>query len=236
MNNTVTIAWREYKAYFLTPIAYVYLTVFLCAINWLFFRGFFVMGAADMRALFDVLPWILLFFVPCVTMGKWAEEKRQGTLEIMFTLPVRDADIVAGKFLASVALLATALVLTLPSAATVALVGNMDWGPVIGGYLGALMLAGAYASLGLLISSLTENQIIAFVGSVAAIFVMLIIGTPFVIGTADTPFLKIVAYTGLASHFASISRGVIDIRDIVYYLSFMAFFLYLNLRAIRARR
>ncbi len=238
MNNTLTIAWREYRAYFTSPIAYVYLTVFLVAVNWLFFRGFFIMGEASMREFYDMLPWIFLFFVPCVTMGKWAEERRQGTLEIILTLPVRDIEIVIGKFLASLSLIATALALTLPAALTVALIGNMDWGPVVGGYAGALLLAGAYVSLGLLVSSFTDSQIIAFIGGVATIFIMLIIGTSFVIGTAGTPWSKIVAYLGLGTHFVSLSRGVIDSRDVIYYLSFMTLFIYLNFKIVgsRARR
>jgi len=228
------IARREYKAYFLSPIAYVYLVTFLVAANWLFFRGFFVIGQADMRAFFDMLPWIFLLLVPAVTMGKWAEERKLGTLEILFTLPVRDIDIIMGKFLAGLGLIATALALTLPAAFTVSIVGNLDWGPVIGGYVGALLMGGAFLSLGLAISALTESQIIAFVGGVAASFVMLLIGTPFVTGGAANPVTEVLAYLGLGTHFASISRGVIDSRDIFYYVSFIGFFMYLNWRILKA--
>ena len=236
MNAIITIAWREFRAYFTSPIAYVYLTVFLVAVNWLFFRGFFIMGQADMRLLFDILPWVFLFFVPAVAMGKWAEERKQGTLEIIFTLPVRDIDIVVGKFLAGLGLIASALALTLPAALTVSLVGNMDWGPVIGGYVGALLMSGAFLALSLLVSALTDSQLIAFVGGVAACFVMLIIGTPFVTGDASGPIAAMLAYVGLGSHFASISRGVIDSRDILYYASFIGFFMYLNLNVLKAKR
>jgi len=229
MNNTITIAWREFRAYFLSPIAYVYLTAFLVAVNWLFFRGFFIIGKADMRIFFEMMPWIFLFLVPAVTMGKWAEERRQGTLETLMTLPVSDSHVVLGKFLAGLWLVASALALTWPAAITVWFVGNLDWGPVIGGYAGALLLGGSCLALGLCVSSLTRSQIVAFVGGVAAIFVLLIVGSPLVIGGAGTPLTRLLGYSSLGTHFVSISRGVIDSRDVLYYLSFMGFFLFLNL-------
>jgi ABC-2 type transport system permease protein len=236
MNHVTTIAWREFKAYFLSPIAYVYLTTFLVAANWLFFRSFFIVGQADMRILFEMMPWIFLFFIPAVAMGKWAEERKQGTLETLFTLPLRDLDIVAGKFLAGMGLIAAALALTLPAPVTVSIVGELDWGPVAGGYIGLLLLGGAYLSLGLFVSALTENQIIAFVGGVAASFLMLIVGTPIIVGGARGAFAEALQYMGLGMHFVSIARGVIDTRDVVYYASFIGFFLYLNLRVVRGRR
>jgi ABC-2 type transport system permease protein len=238
MRNVITIAWREFKAYFLSPIAYVYLVVFLVAVNWFFFRVFFVIGQADLRPLFDMMPWIFLFFVPAVTMGKWAEEKKLGTLETLFTLPVRDIEIAVAKFLAALMLVALSLVLTMPIALTVALLGNMDWGPAIGGYLGCLLLGGAYIAIGLVVSALTESQIIAFVGGVAACFAMLVVGTPFITGGATSGFTQFLQYLGLGTHFASLSRGVIDSRDVIYYFSVIGFFMYLNLQILkfRARR
>ncbi|MFH1829981.1 MAG: ABC transporter permease subunit [Pseudomonadota bacterium] len=235
MTFIFTIARREFKAYFLSPIAYVYLIVFLVAVSWFFFRAFFIIGQADMRVFFEMIPWIFLFFAPAITMGKWAEERKQGTLETLFTLPVRDAEIVIAKFLAGLALLATALVLTIPIALTVALLGNMDWGPVIGGYIGALLLGGAYLSIGLLISALTESQIIAFIGGLAGCFVMLVIGTSFIAGDASGSFAHFLQYMGLGTHFASIARGVIDSRDVIYYLSVIVLFLYLNLKVLKVR-
>jgi ABC-2 type transport system permease protein len=235
MNNTFIIAKREFKAYFLSPIAYVYLTVFLVAMSWFFFRAFFIIGQADLRVLFDTMPWVFLFFVPAVTMGKWSEERKLGTLETLFTLPIRDTDIVIAKFLAALALVALSLALTLPIALTVALLGNMDWGPAIGGYAGCLFLGGAYIAIGLSISALTDSQIIAFVGGVAACFVMLVIGTPFITGGATNAFTQALQYAGLGTHFASISRGVIDSRDVIYYLSTIGFFLYINLQVLKLR-
>lgn len=238
MTPIFTIARREFKAYFLSPIAYVYLVAFLVAVNWFFFRAFFIIGQADMRVFFGMIPWVFLFFAPAVTMGKWAEERKLGTLETLLTLPVCDTDIVLGKFFASLALIATALLLTLPIAVTVAFLGYMDTGPVIGGYIGSLLLGGAYLSIGLVISALTESQIIAFIGGVAVCFLMLIIGTPFIAQGASTELTQFLQYLGLGTHFESISRGVIDSRDMLYYLSIIGFFLYLNVKVLkfRARR
>ncbi|MBI4126064.1 MAG: ABC transporter permease subunit, partial [Deltaproteobacteria bacterium] len=152
MKTIWTIAKREFTAYFTSPIAYVYLTVYLAVTNWFFFRGFFIIGQADVRGLLSITPWIFLFFVPAVAMGKWAEERKLGTLEILFTLPLRHRDIAVGKFLAGQLLIAVALALTLPTALTVSLLGPLDWGPVIGGYVGLLFLGGAYLAIGLFAS------------------------------------------------------------------------------------
>jgi ABC-2 type transport system permease protein len=235
MRSTWIIARREYKAYFISPIAYVYLITFLVITNWLFFRSFFVIGQADMRAFFGMMPWIFLFFVPAVAMGKWSEERKLGTLEILCTLPIRDVEIVIGKFAAGLALIITAIVLTLPMAFTVWLIGDLDWGPVIGGYIGLMFLGGAYLSVGLTISALTENQIVAFILGVAVSFVLLIIGTPIVTGGGGGLITQALQYLGLATHFGSIARGVIDSRDIIYYLSVIGFFMYLNFRMVRSR-
>lgn len=238
MNSIWTIARREYSAYFTSPIAYVYLTTFLVATCWIFFRSFFLIGQADMRVFFSVMPWIFLFFVPAVAMGKWAEERRQGTLEILFTLPIRDRDVVLAKFAASLSLIATALLLTLPIPLSVAGIGNLDWGPVIGGYLGLVFLGGAFLAIGLVASALTENQIVAFIAGVVASFVMMMMGTPLIAGGKAGFFTQAISYVGLGTHFESISRGVVDSRDVVYYLSVIGFFLYMNLKVLetKARR
>lgn len=238
MKTILIIARREFAAYFTSPIAYVYLTTFLVVVNWFFFRSFFLIGQADMRVFFGLMPWVFLFFVPAVAMGKWAEERKQGTLEIMFTLPVRECDVVVAKFFAGLLLIAVALVLTLPIAITAAFTGSLDFGPVVGGYLGLFFLGGAYLAIGLVISALTENQIIAFIVGVVVSFFLLIIGTPFVTGGASGILARAVLYLGLGTHFESITRGVVTSRDIIYYLSVIGFFLFLNLKALetRARR
>ncbi len=235
MKSIFIIARREFKAYFLTPIAYVYLMAFLVVVNWVFFRGFFVIGEADLRPLFGMMPWIFLFFAPAVAMGKWAEERKLGTLELLLTLPVKDHQVVIAKFLAGLALIAAAVLLTFPAVITAELVGDLDWGPVIGGYVGAILLGGAYLTIGLLFSALTENQIVAFILGVVGCFALFVIGAPLIAGGAKGMTAGVLQYMALGVHFDSIARGVIDSRDVIYYLSVIAFFLFLNWLAIRGR-
>lgn len=236
MTTIWTITRREFLAYFRSPIAYVYLATFLVLSNWLFFRGFYLMGEADMRPFFTLMPWIYLFFVPAVAMSKWAEERKLGTLELLLTLPVREIEVVIAKFLAGMGLLAVALVCTLPLPFTVALLGQLDWGPVIGGYIGLLFMGGAYLAVGLLVSSGTENQIIAFILGVVACFLLLILGEPIFTTTIPHALAPALQYLGLGYHFASIGRGVLDSRDIIYYCSVIGLFLWGNYRMVAVRR
>jgi gliding motility-associated transport system permease protein len=235
MKNVFKIAWREFKAYFMSPIAYVCLITFLVLSSWIFFRGFFLIAQADLRLFFGMMPWIFLFFVPAVAMGKWSEEIKLGTIETLCTLPIRNGEIVVGKFLAGLGLISTALLLTLPVAISVSLIGDLDWGPVIGGYAGLVFLGGAYLAIGLAVSSITKNQIVAFIIGVTASFVLLIAGTSTITGGGRGVFAELMQYMGLGTHFSSIARGVIDSRDIIYYLSVIGFFLYVNLLFVRTR-
>lgn len=235
MKSIVTMTVREFKAYFLTPIAYVYLTAFLVIANLVFFRGFFLIGQADLRPLFGMMPWIFLFLAPAVAMGSWAGERKTGTIEFMLTLPVKPAHVVMAKFLGGLALVATAVVLTFPAPLTVAFVGDLDWGPVVGGYVGMILLGGAYLAIGMFFSALTENQIVAFVLGLIGCFTLFIVGEPLMIGAAGGVFAATMRYLALGTHFASIARGVIDSRDVIYYLSVMGFFLYLNLLAVNLK-
>lgn len=235
LNTIWTIARREFFSYFMSPIAYIYLITFLVISSWIFYRGFFLIGQADMRVFFGMMPWIFLIFVPAVAMGKWADERKQGTLEVLFTLPLRDIDIIIAKFAAGLALIALTLAFTLPIAFTTALLGDMDWGPVIGGYFGLIFMGGAYLAIGLTLSALTENQIIAFILGISVSFLFLIIGTPLIVGGATNWLTQIMQYMGLGSHFESIARGVIDSRDIVYYLSIIGLFIYANLKVLETR-
>jgi ABC-2 type transport system permease protein len=235
MRSVLAIAARDLRASFTSPVAYVALTIFLLAANGIFFRGFFLIGQADLRFLFDLLPWLFLLFVPAIAMGAWAEERRQGTLELLLTLPVRNADLALGKFLARLALLAIALLLTAPTALSVSLLGPLDWGPVAGGYAGLLFLGAADLSLGLAISALTRSQIVAFLAAFAGCFVMLLLGAPFLAAGSQGVTAQLLGYLGLGTHFASISRGVIDSRDVVYNLTFIGICLYLNAKALGLR-
>jgi ABC-2 type transport system permease protein len=236
MKNTLPIFKRELASYFNSPIAYIYLTVYLGLSGWLFLKGFFVIGEASMRSFFDLMPWIFLFFIPAITMRLWAEEKKVGTMELLMTLPVTDAEAVLGKFLASFSFLLLSLALTFVLPVVVASLGNPDPGQIAGGYIGCVLIGAAYLAIGLFISSLTENQIVAFIVSVVVIFGLFILGADFVLFGLPDRLVPIFSFLGLGGHFDSVSRGVVDSRDIVYYLSVIGFFLYLNVKSIEARR
>jgi len=236
MSNVFAIARREFQGYFNSLIAYVFLVIYLLLTNWLFFRVFFLNGQANMRLMFDIIPWVFLFFVPAITMRLWAEEKKIGTMELLMTLPIKDGEAVLGKFAAALGLLGLALALTFPLPIIVSTVGNLDWGPVFGGYLGSILIGAAYLSIGVFVSSLTENQIVAFILSVVGIFALYMIGSDIVIFSLPSSMAPIMEYLSLGTHFESIGRGVIDLRDIVYYVSVIVFFLYLNVRFIESRK
>ncbi|MBI4238997.1 MAG: ABC transporter permease subunit [Deltaproteobacteria bacterium] len=236
MNTVLTIARREWLAYFRSPIAYVFLVTYLALTAFLFFRSFFLIGEAELRPFFMLMPWIFLFYVPAVAMGKWAEERKQGTLELLLTLPVADRDVVLGKFFAGLGLIAAALLCTFPMTFTVSLLGTLDWGAVCGAYLGLLCLGGAYLAVGLVVSSLTQNQIVAFIIAVVACFLLLVIGEPIFTVAMPQGVVPFFQYLGLGYHFESIGRGVIDTRDVVYYVSLIGFFLWVNWQIILKRR
>nr|HPQ41838.1 ABC transporter permease [bacterium] len=163
MSDIAAIFKREFRSYFDSPVAYIFITVFLVLTGWLFFSSFFIVNYASLRGFFDILPWMFLFFVPAVTMRLWSEEKKLGTMELLMTLPVKDSDVVIGKFFASYAFMSLTVLLTFPLVISVSTLGNPDSGPIIGGYLGAILMGGAYLSIGMFASSLNENQIIAFI-------------------------------------------------------------------------
>jgi ABC-2 type transport system permease protein len=236
MKNIGTIYWKEFKSYFSSPIAYIFIISFLVVTSWLFFRTFFLMNQSSMRSFFELLPWVFMFLAPAITMRSWAEEKKLGTLEILMTLPVREWEIVLGKFLAGFAFLVVTMALTFPLPLTVMLLGNPDMGPIWGGYLGAFLLGGAYLAIGLFASSLTENQIVAFIVAIMVCFFLLIAGENFVLFNVPAGLVPVLSYLGLGSHFQSIGRGVIDSRDVVYYASVIGFFLFLNQLSLESRK
>ncbi len=225
MQNISAIFKKEFKAYFLSPIAYIFITVYLITTTFLFFQGFFLINQADMRGYFDLMPWVFLFFVPAITMRTWAEEKKVKTLELLLTWPISDFEVVVGKFLASFALLSIVVLLSITIPVTIAILGHPDMGQIVGQYIGALLLGGAYLAIGLWVSSLTENQIVAF-----------IVGNPFVTMASPSFLVPVLSYLGLGNHFESISRGVIDTRDLIYYASVIGFFLFLNVCSLGSRK
>jgi ABC-2 type transport system permease protein len=229
---------RELRSYFNSPIAYIFLLAFAGTGLFTFFniQAFFVRGQADLRALFESLPLLIVLLVPALSMRLWAEEAKSGTLELLLTLPAKDVELVAGKFLASWALLAVGLALTLPLAVTVASLGNLDWGPVLGGYVGALLLGAAYLAVGQFVSALTENQILAFILALLTCMTLYGLGTELFTGLFSDRTAALLRALGTGSRFESIARGVIDLRDLLYYTSLTLFFLGLGVSALRAKR
>lgn len=226
------LAKKELMTYFNSPIAYIFIAGFLVIGNWMFFNTFFLLGQASMRNYFSFLPWLFLLLTPAVTMRLWAEEKKSGTIEFLLTLPLTDWQVVLAKFFAALAFMIITLGLSMTVPLTVANLGDLDWGVVLGGYLGAILLAGAYLSLGLFVSSLTKNQIIAFVVAIVSSFAFFIIGADFVLATAPRALTPLMSAIGLSSHFNNIAKGLIDTKDVFYYLSFIFVFLWLNAKVI----
>ncbi|MBN1655815.1 MAG: Gldg family protein [Deltaproteobacteria bacterium] len=238
MNNLKTILKKELRAYFLSPVALIFLGVFLVAVLFSFFTSarFFARNIADIRPLFEWLPILLIFLVSAITMRAWSEEQKLGTLEILLTLPMKTRDLVFAKLVAGICLVLLALALTLPIPITVAYLGDLDWGPVVGGYLGALLLASAYLSIGMCVSSLTDNQIVSLMITAVICALFLLIGSDTVVSFFGTQAGELLRSIGTGSRFRSIERGVLDFRDLFYYLSLCAFFLVLNIHFIETKR
>lgn len=226
---------KELMSYFNSPIAFIFIGVFLVMGNWLFFNYFFVVGQVNMRSYFSLLPWIFLFLSPALTMRLWAEEKKTGTIELLLTLPVTNWQVVMAKFFGALTFQFVTLLLSMTIPISLALIGDVDFGPVIGGYLGAILLGGSYLALGMFISSLTKNQIIAFILGLLACFIAFIVGADFVIEQAPSFLVSTMRFLGLGSHFSNISKGIIDSKDIIYYLSFIYIFLFINAKIVEGR-
>lgn len=238
MTAILSIARKELRGLLHSQVAVLFLALFLLVTQFTFFVAshFFARGIADLTPLFEWLPLTLIALVSAVAMRAWAEERRTGTLEVLLTLPIRTADLVLGKFVAGMALVTAALAATFPLALTVALVGPLDWGPVLGGYLGALLLGSTYLSLGLCISALTDNQVVALMGTAVLGGLLYLVGTPEVLALLDISQAQVLGLFGTGSRFSSIARGVVDLRDIVYYASLTTFFLVLNGAVLAQRR
>ncbi len=234
--TVLAIARREFVSAFASPVAWAWLVVFLGFTNWFFFRGFFVLGLATLRGFFGLAPWSLLFLVPALTMRLFAEEQKLGTLEALLTWPVREHEAVLGKFLGALALLAASLLATAPIPLTVFLLRAPDPGPVAAGYLGLLLLGSVYVAVGLFASTLTENQIVAYIAGVCVSFALFVAGEQFVLVAAPPALAPLLGAIGLGAHYGSIGRGVIDTRDVVYFLSASGLFLYLGVRRLEGRR
>ncbi|MCK5599570.1 ABC-2 transporter permease [bacterium] len=216
---------RELSGYFNSTIAYIYITLFLVMVNFFFFKDFFITGTLSMRNMFDLTPWIMFLFIPTVTMRLWSEEKRRGTDEVLFTLPVTEWDIVLGKYLGGLTFVVITILLTINIPITLLFLGKVDPGPIIGGYAGLVFIASAFISIGFFVSTFTSNQIIAYLLAAVAGFLFFIIGHPMLTSGTAGFFSEAMSYLGLYAHFTSIGRGVFDLRDFIYYTSFTAVFL-----------
>lgn len=223
---------REFAGYFVTPVAYVFIVVFLFASGlFTFYVGnFFERGQADLKAFFNFHPWLYLFFLPAISMRLWAEERRTGTIELLLTLPVSVGSVVIGKFLAAWAFSGVALAASFPLWITVSWLGSPDHGVILASYIGSLLMAGGFLAIGCALSALTKNQVIAFVISVVVCFLFTVSGAPMVIDAfatwAPIWLVEFIASLSFLTHFNAITNGVIDLRDIIYFLSLIAFWLY----------
>jgi ABC-2 type transport system permease protein len=233
-----TIARKELAGFFASPAAFLFMAAFLGVVLFVFFwvDTFFARDLADVRPLFQWMPVLLIFLVAALTMRSWAEERRAGTLELLLTAPTAATDLVLGKFAGALALVAIALALTLPLPITVSLLGPLDWGPVVGGYVAALALAAAYVAIGLWVSSRTDNQIVSLILTAVIAGAFYLIGSPALTGLAGNQVGEWLRDLGAGSRFASITRGVLDLRDLYYYASITATFLVLNRLAVERLR
>jgi ABC-2 type transport system permease protein len=217
MRQVPHIFKKEFRTYFVSPVAYIVISIFLIVIGWFFFSTFFLINQASLRNFFALLPIIFAFVIPAVTMRLFAEELNVGTYEILLTMPVTFREVVLGKFLASLAFVAAMLLPTVSYPVTVSFLGDLDWGPVIGGYVGAILLGAAFSAVGLFASSLTRNQIVAFIIGVAICFALVLIDK--ILFFLPTPLVGVLEYLGADFHFENISKGILDSRDILYFLS-----------------
>lgn len=245
MNKVWIIGKREFMSYFNSPIAYVTLAIFLLLVGLDFFFGFlgtvsgssqefFEANEASLRNLFEGIPILFAVFLPAVSMRMISEEKKTGTMELLTTLPVRDRDIILGKFLGGLLFLAVALGLTLPYAVTVIALGRPDMGPIIGGYFGVAMVGAAYLAIGLLASTWTRNQIIAFI--VAALLCAFLYFVDQLIGSAWEVSREYLAQLSFRAHAQNISRGVLDSRDFVFFISMIVLALVLSTYSLESRK
>jgi ABC-2 type transport system permease protein len=242
VSNVITIAKREINCYFASPIAFVFIVIFLLLCGFLTFMvtGFFENGEASLASFFVWLPWLYLFLVPAIGMRMWSEERRLGTIELLLTMPITPWQAIAGKFLAAWAVIAVAMLFTFPFALTVNFLGHPDNGVILASYIGSLLLAGAYLAVSAMTSALTRNQVISFILSVVFLLFLILAGwTPVtnMLGQwAPSWLVSTISAFSVMTHFTSIQNGVIDSRDILFFLSVIAFALFTGSVIIRAHR
>ena len=242
MKVFLNIVKRELGSYFSTPLAYVFIVIFLTLIgSFTFYLGnFFARGQADLNAFFTFHPWVYILLIPAVTMRLWAEERKTGTIELLMTLPLTTTQAVIGEFFAAWIFIFIALVLTFPIWITVNYLGQPDNGVILAGYVGSLFMSGAYLSIGSCISAITKNQVIAFVIAATVCFIFTMSGVDIVLNFfkvwAPEFLVNIISSMSFLVHFESITKGVIEIRDFLFYLSVIVFWLFLNVVVVEFKK
>ena len=242
MSTTWAVFRRELRSYFNTPLAYIFIVIFLflTGIFTFYLGSFFIRGQADLKPFFNFHPWLYLFLVPAIAMRLWAEERKSGAIELLLTLPVSLWSTVLGKFLAAWAFIIIALSLPFPMWITVDYLGQPDHGVIIASYIGSILMAGGYLAIGSCISAATKNQVIAFVVSVVIYFLFTVSGAPIVLdffaAWAPQPLLNAIASFSFLTHFNAIQNGVIDLRDLIYFVSLILLWLFANLLIVDLKK
>jgi ABC-2 type transport system permease protein len=225
---------KELRSFFNSPVAYIVIVVYLTILGWFFVSNLFLNNMSTLRTVFEMTPFLLLFFAPAMTMRSISEEKKSGTLELLFTKPIKEYEIVTGKFLAAWALYFFTLMPTLLYYVSVASIGSLDTGAVIGGYLGLMLVGAVFLAISIFGSALTENQVVAFIVSLFIVFALFMLDK--ILFYLPTTLAVILEYVSIDYHFSNIARGVIDSRDIIYYISVIGFSLYLATSVLQRRR
>ncbi|MBK6910623.1 MAG: ABC transporter permease subunit [bacterium] len=234
MHNIMVIARREFKSYFDSPVAYIVSTFFLLVSGYFFTSNLFLANQADLRTLWGVIPLLFVFFIPAISMKLLADEKKTGTIELLYTYPIKDSEIVLGKYLAALGLLGVLVACTVLYAFTVGSLGNMDTGQAVAGYIGLILMASAYLAIGVFASSVTDNQIVAFIVALFISFFFFIADK--IIFYLPSAVAGVFEYLGIEYHFQNVARGVIDTRNVLYFASVIFFGLLLASHALSRRR
>lgn len=233
-SNIKYVFLKELRSYFNSPVAYIVIVVFLVILGWFFTSSLFINNISSLRTVFETTPFLLLFFAPAMTMRLISEEKKTGTLEILLTKPIQEYEIIVGKFLAVWVLYFFTLVPTFSYFLSVALLGTLDIGPVIGGYLGLLLVGAVFLSISVFGSSITENQVVAFIVSFLIVFTLFMLDK--ILFYVPASLASIFEYLSIDYHFSNIARGVIDTRDLLYYVSAIVFTLFLGTVVLQRKR
>ena len=234
MSQILLLAKKEFRSYFDSPVAYVVITLFLLIAGWQFSTSLFLSNTADLRTLFSIIRFILLFFIPALSMRLISEEKRLGTIELLMTLPIKDWQLVLGKFIAAYLLVVITILLTVIHFVTIAVLGQPDVGASVAGYLGLFLVVGVYLSIGIFTSALTQNQIVAFIVSFVIIFAFFMMDK--IIFFFPGFIASLLEYLSIDYHFNNIARGVVDSRNLIYYFSMIFLFLFLAVQALESRK